>query len=247
MTPQSSSDNAAPPLSELGRITGVYLEPKKAFADIAARPRWYVPLILLVLAALAFTYFYTTHVGWEHYIRQSMENNPRLQNLSNEQRETQIAAGAKFAPIIGYVGSLIGIPLVALIMAAVLLLMCKMIGASLGFKQMFAISSYAMLPGLISSILAIIVMFLKDPEQFNLQNPLFFNLGALLEPPPGTGKFLYSLATSIDLFTFWTILLLATGISVGARKVSFSKALVAVVAPWVVWVLVKSVWAGRFG
>jgi hypothetical protein len=135
---------------------------------------------------------------------------------------------------------------VALAIAGVLLLTCKMMGASLQFKQMFAITSYSMLPGLISSILAIIVVFLKNPEDFNLQNPLFFNIGAALEPPPNTGKFLYSLATSIDLFTFWSILLLATGISVAARKIPFSKAVVAVVVPWAIWVLVKSAWAGAF-
>lgn len=246
MTPEPAPDNA-PPMSEVGRITGVYLDPKTAFADIAARPRWYVPLILLIVAAIAFTYCYTTHIGWRHYIAQTMENNPRTRDLPAEARETQINAGAKIAPIFGYVGSLIGIPVVALAIAGVLLLMSKMMGASLQFKQMFAITAYAMLPGLISSILAIIVMFLKNPDDFNLQNPLFFNIGAALEPPPNTGKFLYSVASSIDLFTFWTILLLATGISVAARKVPFSKALVAVVVPWVIWVLVKSAWAGAMG
>jgi hypothetical protein len=246
MTPEPAPENA-PPMSEAGRITGVYLDPKPAFADIAARPRWYVPLILMVVAAIAFTYCYTTHIGWRNYIAKTMENNSRAQNLSAEQRETQINTGAKIAPIFGYAGSLIGIPVVALVIAGVLLLMCKMMGASLQFKQMFAITSYAMLPGLISSILAIIVMFLKNPDDFNLQNPLFFNIGAALEPPPNTGKFLYSLASSIDLFTFWSILLLATGISVAAPKVPFSKAVVGVVVPWAIWVLVKSAWTGAMG
>jgi len=247
MTPEPQSDNMGPSMSEIGRICGVYLDPKKAFADIAAKPRWYVPLILLILAAVGFTYAYTTRVGWERYIRQTMENNPRVQNLPAEQREQQIQTGAKIAPIFGYVGSVVGIPIYALAIAGALLLMCKMIGASMNFKQMFAISSYALLPGLIFTVLAIVVMILKNPEDFNLQNPLAFNLGAFLEPPPNTGKFLYSFATSFDLFTFWTILLLATGITVAARKVPFSKALMAVVAPWVVWVFVKSAWAGAFG
>jgi hypothetical protein len=245
MTPELAPDTA-PPMSEVGRITGVYLDPKPAFADIAARPRWYVPLILMIIAGFAFTYFYTSHIGWRNYIAKTMENNPRTRDLPAEARETQVDAGAKIAPIFGYGGALIGVPLVALVIAGVLLLMCKMMGASLQFKQMFAISAYAMLPGLISSILAIIVMFLKNPDDFNLQNPLFFNIGAALEPPPNTGKFLYSVASSIDLFTFWSILLLATGISVASRKLPFSKAVVAVVTPWVIWVLVKSAWAGAF-
>jgi hypothetical protein len=246
MTPEPISDTPAP-MSEVGRITGVFLEPKKAFTDIVARPRWYVPLILLVAVALVFTYSFTTHVGWRHYIEKTMETNSRAQNLPPETRETQIDTGAKLAPIFGYVGSVIGIPVVALVIAGVLLLVCKMMGASLRFKQMFAISSYSMLPGLVSSILAIIVMFVKNPEDFNLQNPLIFNVGAFLEPPPNTGKFLYGLASSIDLFTFWSILLLATGISVAAKRIPFSKAIVAVVIPWVIWVLVKSGWAGAFG
>jgi hypothetical protein len=150
----------------------------------------------------------------------------------------------KFAPIGAYVVGPIVIVVIALAIAGVLLLVCKMMGASLGFKQMFAIASYAMLPGLISSILTIIVIFIKNPEDFNLQNPLAFNLGAFLEPPPNSSKALYSLATSIDLFSFWTILLLAVGISVAARKFPFSKALVAVVMSWVLLVLVKAGWAG---
>jgi hypothetical protein len=234
-------------MSEIGRITNVYLDPKKAFADIVARPRWYAPIILLIIAALGFTYTYTTRIGWERYIRQTMENSSRAQSLTPEQRETQITQGAKFAPIFGYVGSIVGIPVTALVIAAVLLLTSKMIGASLNFKQMFAISAYGMLPGLIFTVLAIIVMFLKNPDDFNLQNPLAFNLGALLAPPPNSGKFLYSFATSLDLFTFWNILLLATGITVASRKVTFSKALVAVVAPWVVWILVKGAWTSMFG
>ena len=248
MTPEPSAENAAPPLGEVGRITGVFIDPKKAFADIAARPRWIVPVVLLILTGLAFTYTYTSRVGWERYIRQTMENNPRVQNLPADQRESQIQTGAKIAPIFGYVGSLVFIPVGALVIGGALLLMCKMMGAggSLNFKQMFAISAYAMLPGFISSILAIVVMFIKNPDEFNLQNPLAFNLGAFMEPPPNSGKFLYSLATSFDLFSFWTILLLATGISVAARKFPFSKAVVAVVLPWALYVLIKSAWAGAF-
>jgi hypothetical protein len=97
-----------------------------------------------------------------------------------------------------------------------------------------------MLTGVIAGILAIVVMFLKNPDDFNLLNPLAFNLGAFLEPPPATGKFLYSLLKSFDLFTFWTIALEAVGISVAAKKISFSKALMLVVVPWLVWTLVSS-------
>ena len=247
MTPEASSNNAAPPLGEVGRIADVFIDPKKAFADIAARPGWIVPIVLVVVAYLAFMYCFTTHVGWEHSMRQAMETNSRVQQMDPQQREAALQMQLKFAPIGAYVAGPIVIVVMALVMAGVLLMVCKMMGASIGFKQMFGISAYAMLPGLISSLLAIVVIFIKNPEDFNLQNPLAFNLGAFLEPPPNSAKALYSLATSIDLFSFWTILLLAVGISVAARKFPFSKALVAVLVPWVVVVLVKAGWASRFG
>ena len=235
-------------MSEAGRITGVYFDPKKAFADIAARPRnWFVPLILMIVAAWAFNYTYTTRIGWERYIRQTMENNPRTQNMPAERRETSIAQGAKFAPIFGYAGAAVFIPVAALVIGGVVLLTGKMMGATLNFKQMFTIGAYGMLPGLISSILAIVVMFIKNPDEFNLQNPLAFNLGAFMEPSPSSGKFVYSLASSIDLFSFWTILLLAVGITAASRKTPFSKALTAVVLPWVVFILVKGAWTSAFG
>jgi hypothetical protein len=247
MTPESVSDNAPQPLGEVGRITNVFLDPKKAFADIAARPAWIVPIVLVIVAYLAFMYCFTTHVGWENSMRKAMETNSRVQQMDPQQRETALQTQIKFAPIGAYVVGPIAIVVVALIVAAVLLLVTKMMGASLTFKQMFGIASYSMLPGVLASILTIIVVFIKNPEDFNLQNPLAFNLGAFLEPPPASSKALYAFATSMDLFTFWQILLLAVGISVAARKFPFSKALVAVVVPWILLVIGKVGWASIFG
>ena len=45
------------------------------------------------------------HVGWERMIRHQTEMSPRAAQLPPEQREAQIAAGAKFAPIVTYASS----------------------------------------------------------------------------------------------------------------------------------------------
>ena len=247
MTPEPSSDNAPQPMGEAARVTGVLFDPKKAFADIAAKPSWILPVVLSIVVGLAFVYFFTSRVGWDRYFHQIAETTSRMQQMDPQQRETAIQMQVKFGPIFGYVFGVIGPPLGALIIGAVILLMCKIGGAALKFKQTFAISAWATLPRVIAGILAVVVMFIKNPEDFNLQNPLAFNFGAFMEPPPNSGKFIYSLATSFDLFTIWSILLLAVGISAAARKVSFSKALVLVATPWLIWVLVASAFAGMFG
>jgi len=105
---------------------------------------------------------------------------------------------------------------------------------------------YASLTGLISSILTIVVLHLKNPDEINIQNALAFNPGAFMDPNGGS-KFLYSLATSLDLFSFWTILLIAVGLKAAAgKKLSFGSAVFAVVMPWAVYVLGKSALAGIF-
>lgn len=235
-------------MGEAGRITGVLFDPKKAFADIAAKPTWILPVVLSIVIGLAFVYIFTSRVGWDRYFHTLAETNTRMQQMDAQQRETQIEMQVKFGPIFGYVFGVIGPALMALIVGAVILLMAKIGGASLKFKQTFAIAAWASLPRVISGILALVVMFTKNPEDFNLQNPLpFFNAGGFLEPPPNSGKFIYTLATSFDLFTIWVILLLAVGISAGARKMPFSKAVLLVVVPWLIWVLVSSGFAGMMG
>ena len=247
MTPEASSNNAAPPLGEVGRITGVLIDPKKAFADIAARPSWIVPIILSIVFGLAFVYFFSSRVGWDRYFHQLAETSSRMQQMDAQARDNAIQMQVKMGPMFGYIFGVIGPPLMALIVGGVVLVMCKMGGAALTFKQTFAMSAWASMPRVVAGILSIVVMFIKNPDDFNLQNPLVFNLGAFMQPPPNSGKFVYSLATSVDLFTIWSILLLAVGISVAARKVSFSKAVMLVATPWIIWVLVSSAAAGVFG
>jgi hypothetical protein len=139
------------------------------------------------------------------------------------------------------------VPIYYLIVGGMLLGIVRgIMSAPVRFKQVFAIMCYASLPGLIFTVLAITVMLLKNPDDFNLQNPLVFNPGAFMDPQ-STSKFLHSIASSLDLFTVWTILLIAVGLkAAGGRKLSFGGSLAAVALPWAIWVLVRASLAGLF-
>ena len=86
-------------MGEGSRLTGVFFEPTKTFEDIAARPNFWAPLILVIVVSLVFIALFGQHVGWERMIRHQMEMSSRAAQLSPEQREAQIQMGAKFAPI----------------------------------------------------------------------------------------------------------------------------------------------------
>ena len=233
-------------MSEAGRLTGVLFEPKKAFADIGARPRWIVPILLVIVGAVAYTYCCSQRVGWERIVRKSMENSTRVQALTPEQRERAVERGAQFGAIFGYAAAVVGTPFSIALIAAVLLLTSRIMGGQLSYGQLFAINSYAGLTGLVFVILSIVVLFLKPPDEFDIQNPLFFNVGSFLDPA-STPKALYAVAGSIDLFSFWRIALLAIGMSAAARKFSFGKALAAVLMPWMLMVAAKAGWFAAFG
>jgi hypothetical protein len=247
MNPELVADASPKGMSEIERITGVFFEPKKAFTDIAERPAWLIPMLLVVLVSIALTATFSQHIGWEPMIRKQMETSSRSAQLTPEQREQQVAVGAKFAPVIGYVGPIIGYPLVNLISAAVLLgIVAGIMSAPVRFKQIFAILAYAGLVRIPYILLCIVVMFLKNPADFDLQHPLMFNAGAFMDPQ-AANKFVYTLASAFDLFTIWSLVMIAIGLKAAAgKKLSFGGALFAVVLPWLVVVLAGGALASMF-
>lgn len=233
-------------MSELARLSAVIFEPSKAFDDIATHPRWWPPLAIIIVLSLVFVYTFSQRVGYERFYRQQMETNSRMQQIDPAQRDQVIATQVKVAPYFFYGFSVVGTPVSALIVAAVFLLIFRtFLGANVSFRQVYAVCCYSLVPLIFSSIMGFAVMMLKDPDQFDLQNATPSNIGVFLDATT-TPKWLYSLAGSVDAFTLWTLALLATGLSVASRKISWSSAITWVVGTWALWVLIKMGFAAAF-
>jgi len=234
-------------MSEIARLTGVVWSPGAAFRDIAARPRWWPPLVILVLAGAIFIYNFTQRVGWERFFRQQAETNSRMQNMPADQREQTVAAQIKYGPTFAYVAAVVALPIMALVTAGVFLFLFRMLmSVELSFRQSLAIVCYSWVPTLFGSIMAFIMLYLKTPEDFDLNYPAPTNIGAFLELS-STPKWLLSLATSIDVVTLWTLALLATGFAAADRKISWGSSFACVFGTWAVYVLLKMGWAAAFG
>jgi len=233
-------------MSEAGRLVNVIVDPKPAFADIAARPSFWVPMVLVTLCSLAFILLFSSHVGWEHFMRQQFEQSPKAQNMAPEDRERAIQMQLKFGPPFGTAIAVIAPPVLMLITAGVLLFVFNnMFGASVKFGQALAVSAYASVPRVLATAGAAAVMLLKDPTDFDLKNPAGYNLGFYFDPH-SVPAWLHSLLTSIDVFTIWGLLLLAAGMAAITRK-PFKSALTGVLVPWAVVVLIGMAWAAMFG
>ena len=226
-------------MGEIARLSGVLFEPSAAFRDISTYTRWWPPLAIIAVLSLGFIFMFSQRVGFDRFVRQQMESNPKIQQMDPAQREQAVAVSMKITPVIVYIAAVAALPVITLIVSAVFLLIFRtFLGAAVTFGQVFAVCCYALVPYVLSSIMGFAILILKDPDQFDLQNATPTNIGAFLDSTT-TPKWEYSLAMSIDVFTLWVLVLIATGLSVASRKVSWATAMTCVVGSWALWVLIK--------
>jgi hypothetical protein len=202
-------------------------------------------MILLGIMATVVAVGYGRHNGWDRMIRQTIERNPRMEQLSAAQREQAIQAATRVTSVIAYAAGLTSAIAIVIVSAVLIFMFNVLMSADMKFPSMMGIVGYAFLPNLISGALTLLVMFMKDPEDFDIQRPLAFNLGAFL--PDATPRWAIVGASSFDLFSFWIIALLAIGISSSVRKISFAKAFVTILFPWALVVILRVVQTVAFG
>lgn len=242
-SPVTPSPEGAPSVSSFGRIFGAIFSPKPTFESIAQRPTWILPLVLLSLLSIVTIFIFSQRVGWRGFMIRQDQQNSRLQKqmdqMTPEQREKMLDQQTKAASIFGYIGAVLGLFIVAVIIAAVLMAALNLMsGGGVGFKTSLGIVAYSWVPGLIGGLLGILVLFLKDPSTIDIQHLVATNAGAFLSDD--APKWQESLLSSFDLFTFWSMILMGIGYSaVNPKKISFGKALGTIVVVWAIYVVCK--------
>jgi hypothetical protein len=228
-----------PAISPFGRVVGVFFSPKPTFQDIVRKPSWVLPVVLLTLFSIAVSFSINQRVNWREFMSQQIEKSSQAGNMSAEQKEQRIEGGAKFSPIVTWVFGACGPILFTLIVAVVMWGAFNLLGgANTNFATAFAITAHAALTGLVSSLLFILVLYLKPPGTVDMENPVATNLAAIL--PDDSAKWLVALLKSIDVFTFWTLILLAIGFAAtNPKKLKGSKAFVIAFSVWAVYVVCR--------
>jgi Yip1 domain len=224
------SDNA------FTRLIGTFIAPKKTFASIVARPTWFLPLVIMAVLGTILIGYFTNHVGWRYQIDRQIADNARaqkaLEQLSPEEREQRLQTQAKVSGYFGYGFATIGVFIIACIVAGVLLLVFMIVaGEHPTYKQALGIVSHAWLPGIITALLGILVISLKDPSTIDINNLVATGASAYL--PDGSAPWLKVLLSVFDIFTFWKIALMSIGFTaVDPKKMSFGKAFAIIFATY---------------
>jgi len=240
--PIAEPNAQAPGLSQMERVIDTFTAPSKTFEDIKrGNKSWWMPFILITVVSYILFAAITMKIGWGQVVDNTMRMDPkseeRMANMPAEQRETAM----KFTTY-AMEGSFAASPILVLIVVAVGSLVLWgtinfVFGGKATYGAVFAVWFYASLPAIIKSLLGAVVIFLTNtPETFDLKNFAPTNIGAFLNPME-TNKALYSLATSLDVITIWSLILTGIGISIVAG-VKRTSGYIAVFGWWAIIVLI---------
>lgn len=201
-------------LSEVGRVLDTFVAPTRTFTDLRRKANWIVPWLLMSIASLALVVVVDKKLGMEKAVENQLALSPKqaaqLDNLPPEQRAARLETAVQFTRIIAYANPVMVIIILSVIAAVLLGTFNFGLGAELTFKQCLAVCMYASLPTIIKALLAILAIALGAGSAFTFQNPVASNLSGLVDPG---SHFLYSVATSVDLFTIWVLVLEGIGFS----------------------------------
>ncbi len=230
----SPSGQAAPKPNPFERIVGVLFSPNETFASIARQPDWLVPLALMLVISLLAGILIANRVDFASAAREAMEE----KNIPPDRVESAVKMTAAISKVASYcapIFSVIGF----LVIAGVLLLAFRLFGGEGTFKQAFSVSVYAWIPGLLKSIITLVVLLTRDSMSAeDLAIAVRSNLGFLVSMK--SNPMAFAVLTSLDIFTIWVLILFIIGFAYVAR-VSKAKAATIVVTLWLVTVAFKVV------
>lgn len=202
------------PLTEVERVVDTFVAPTRTFTDIRRSASWWLPWLLGAIIGCGLVFVVDKKVGMEKVSENRLALTPKqaakLDQLSPDQRASQLALAAKFTRYVGYSFPVFNLLLVAILAGVLMGTFNFGFGAELKFAQCYAISMYAFLPGVIKALLAMLIVVATGGESFTFENPVASNLGGLVDP---SSSFLYAIASSIDVFNIWILVLTAIGYS----------------------------------
>jgi hypothetical protein len=226
-------------ISPFGRIVGMFFSPKATFEDIVRKPSWLLPVIIMAVLGLVAAISLNQRIDWRQFMSQQIEKSPRSAQLTPEQKEQQIEMGAKYAPYSTYV---FGIPtpiVIILLVAAVMMGAYNLLaGVGVNFKTALGIVAHSFVPTYLSTVLFMLVLFLKPPGTFDMDNPVATNVAAFLTD--GTPKWLEALCKNIDIFSIWVLVLISIGFAVAnPKKLKGSKSFTIALSVLLVYIVLR--------
>lgn len=237
--PAESTTFAPEPTAKLGsfqRLIKMFYSPGEVFDDIRNKPTWLVVLIAMVVLTVGAQAIILPHMDNEATLRARLGD--QADEIGDERIEEMIAAGEKITRFIPIITAIV-VPIMWAFLAAIFLLMLKMVGSETDFVTTLSATLHAYWPATaVATVLmvALIQRVDKITEQ-EIPNLVKSHLGVLL--PADAPAWLSSMASTFSVFNIWTLALLVIGFKIIGR-LSTTRAAIAVLVPWAIWLVGKA-------
>jgi hypothetical protein len=194
-------------------LVNIFASPAEAYAALAARPSFLVPMLALVLGNCVLVAWYYSQVDIAWLVQSSIE--AAGQELPPEVREQSAAGpGEGYRMIVGsaaVIASGVVVLLVLLLMAGYLSGVSLLTNDGISFKRWLSLVSWGSLPVVLGVVASTVNLALNDvaflpPTQIDL-----LSLGNLLGLDPFGGGLLQGLLHWVSMPTIWALALIAFG------------------------------------
>ena len=226
-------------MNNLALSVALATAPSSAFVELRERPRFWFPLLLVVLTTAGLTYWYYSMVDIEWLKDLMSSTDPSFQKMSEDERAAAMAMfGRNMLLWSSVISMFIVIPAVLLLEALYLLVAAKVTKLSMGFKHWFALACWTSLPMLLTTVVAAILLILSENSQVapSVMAPLSLNELLLHVPAGGPG---YTLFESLGIPTFLSWALMMIGVRTWSQR-SWAFSAIVTLLPWVV---IYGLWA----
>lgn len=220
------------PSSSFSRLVGVLFSPGQTFADIARKPDWAIPALVIVVVFLVAAIAIMPHLDFEGMTRQAMEARGQA-NAPNAEQGMRFAIA--MAKGIQYMVPFLLIGFIA-IGALIYWLGVRLVGGEATYQQVFSVVLYGFMPQVIRQLVKIPIVMSKQTINPRDAETIVRSSGAFLvnfkEHP-----MLWALLTRLDLFAIWSLILIVIGLAIASR-ISKAKAAGVVIVVWSLMTLI---------
>ena len=205
--PDAANDVAEPQnLTLVQRITGVFFSPGSTFAQIDRKPDWLIPMLILVVTAVVFTYFTLPITLPEQLAKQ--EQIMEEQGASGEQINQARAMGERIGKIFGLIAAVVFPGVFTLLFALIFWFVGNVVlGGQTTYLKMLSVLAYTSLIGVLDMLIKLPLILVKKTADIGL------NLAVLL-PESLTDTLLADIMKVMDIFVLWRFAVLAIAFTV---------------------------------
>jgi hypothetical protein len=191
----------------LTKVIAIYSSPKQLFGYIKNAPEWLVPVALTLIFSII-TVITTVDLQYIAGEKAIMENSLIPEEVKDQAIEDLHNRPPMIMMLQSGLGGLLGVVIYFLFLALIFRVTGNFIlGGEASFKQVFAMTAWGAMPGIVETIIKVPLMLSKGSMEV-------FTSPAILLDSAESKTLVYQILAGFDIFTIWKLVLWAIGFRV---------------------------------